>query len=408
MEEKKVIKVRLITAVLLILLFIMLIAYIVLVSIEKNNLNDKKNANMVYINTVGETGSSKPTEIKPKETSSNINVVASLEDEITTNSAWCGTFQLVWNDMVNNIVKQDVKFYAGDNLKIAQKIADNLDKQTFTEKELAEKDYYKVYDLKTLELKEKIETSIKEKFNETSDVLDDIDWSDAPKDNSGYDEKNEKIYIFYTILKKIFNFENNFDELENDKFACKFENIKYFGINEDSNSKLYSQVEVLYYNTNDDFAVILNTKEGEQVILARGLEGNTFASMYNDIVTKTNSYDGNKEFTENDYLKVPNIKLNVKRNFDELCNKFFLTKNEERGEIKKAIQTIQLDMDKSGGKIKSEAIIEGNFISSEAPAIKVEHRYFYLNDEFTMFLKEKDKELPYFAANIEDITLFQD
>ena len=30
-----------------------------------------------------------------------------------------------------------------------------------------------------------------------------------------------------------------------------------------------------------------------------------------------------------------------------------------------------------------------------------------LNDEFTMFLKEKDKDMPYFAANIEDITLFQ-
>ena len=35
-------------------------------------------------------------------------------------------------------------------------------------------------------------------------------------------------------------------------------------------------------------------------------------------------------------------------------------------------------------------------------------RYFNLNDKFTMFLKEKDKDIPYFAANIEDITLFQD
>ena len=36
-----------------------------------------------------------------------------------------------------------------------------------------------------------------------------------------------------------------------------------------------------------------------------------------------------------------------------------------------------------------------------------ENRYFYLNDEFSMFLKEKNKDMPYFAANIEDITLFQ-
>ena len=62
-------------------------------------------------------------------------------------------------------------------------------------------------------------------------------------------------------------------------------------------------------------------------------------------------------------------------------------------------------MDKSGGKIKSEAAIV--MVKGTAMMPVEEQRYFYLNDEFTMFLKEKDKETPYFAANIEDITLFQ-
>ena len=393
MEEKGAQKSKLFNVIAVGLIVVMLIACIILFCVNKYN---SKTHRQEVLEDLEEILLDKPAENKQKDNSSDVQVVASLEDEITTNSAWCGTFQLVWNDMVNNVVKRNVKFLDGDNLEVAQRIADNLNKQTFKEEQLSEKDYYKIFDTMSLELKSKIEKGIKEKFNETSDILDDIDWQDDP--NS---------WVFYTMLKKIFNFENNFDELENDMFANKYEDVKYFGINKDSDSKLYSQVDVLYYNENNDFAVALNTKEGEQVILARGLEGNTFALMYNNMVKKANSYNGNNKFTENDYLKVPNIKLNTKRNYDELCKKNFLAEDGDICKIIDAIQTIQLDMNKSGGKIKSEAIIamtKNALVREEA----TEGRYFNLNDEFTMFLKEKDKKVPYFAANIEDITLFQD
>ena len=120
---------------------------------------------------------------------------------------------------------------------------------------------------------------------------------------------------------------------------------------------------------------------------------------------KANAYKGNKKFTEDDSLKVPNIKFNTKKEFEELCNKEFIAKDGDKCRIEQAIQTIELEMDKSGGKIKSEAAIV--MVKETAMMPVEEQRYFYLNDEFTMFLKEKDKETPYFAANIEDITLFQ-
>ena len=399
MEEKGIVKLNLFTAVVLGVIVVTSIVCIILFCVNKYNSKIEEEKE-VHGRSVPETPEDVlpdiPTESEQIEFSSDVKVVASLEDEITTNSAWCGTFQLVWNDMVNNVIKDNVKFLEGDNLEAAQKIADNLDKQTFKEDQLSEKDYYKIFDLMSLELKSRIEKTIKDKFNETSDILDDIDWTDDPN-----------TWVFYTMLKKVFNFENDFDELENDKFANKYEEIKYFGIDKDSDSKLYSQVDVLYYNQKNDFAVVLNTKEGEEVILTRGLEGNTFSSMYNDMAKKAKSYKGNKKFTEDDYLKVPNIKLNTKRNYKELCNKTFFAKDGDRCEIKEAIQTIQLDMDKSGGKIKSEAVIvmTKNAAIMEEP---IEKRYFNLDDEFTMFIKEKDKDLPYFAANIEDITLFQD
>ena len=147
------------------LLTILVILY---VNLFKNN-NDKRP--LTPIENVNKNS-------EEKKYSENIKTVATLEDEITTNSIWCGTFQLVWNDMVNNVVKQDVVFTP------QEKIVENLNKQTFKEDQLSEKDYYKVYDLLTLDLKEKIEKGIKKKFNEKSDILDSINWSEVPKDSS--------------------------------------------------------------------------------------------------------------------------------------------------------------------------------------------------------------------------------
>ncbi len=220
----------------------------------------------------------------------------------------------------------------------------------------------------------------------------------------GYSEWYKK-YLFYAMLKKEFNFENDFNELDAGTFGTKYKDVKYFGIEKNSDSKLYDQVEVLYYNTENDFAIILNTKEGEQVILCRGAEGGNFAAIYNNIMEKAKAYTENKKFTKNDFLKVPNIKFNVRKEFNELCNKEFLAKDGDRCTIEQAIQTIELEMDKSGGKLKSEAAIVMTKTMALMP--EEENRYFYLNDEFTMFLKEKNKDMPYFAANIENITLFQ-
>lgn len=157
-------------AIIAIIVVIALLAILVILyaNLFKNN-NDKRP--LTPIENVNKNS-------EEKKYSENIKTVATLEDEITTNSVWCGTFQLVWNDMVNNVLKQDVVFTP------QEKMVENLNKQTFKEDQLSEKDYYKVYDLLTLDLKEKIEKGIKKKFNEKSDILDSINWSGVPKDSS--------------------------------------------------------------------------------------------------------------------------------------------------------------------------------------------------------------------------------
>lgn len=333
----------------------------------------------------------KPEEQKYSSSSSefknNMDVVLSLEDKINENSIWCGTFNLIWNDLKNDLAKQDIVFNPQPD------IVNNLNKGTFTSDNLSENSYYKTYGIPNIELKEKIEKEIKDKFNETSDILNDFDWENASPES----------YFLYAMLKKEFEFPKVFTELENGDFG-NYTNVKYFGINNTTENEVRQQVEVLYYNNPEDFAVRLLTKEADEVIIAKGANGETFGEIYELLKQRDEQYDGNKSFSENDTLKIPNIKIKEKEELDELENKNFQFSNGDEYYIEKALQTIEFEIDKKGGKIKSEA----GMMVNKAAIIADEPREFLVDDTFTIFLKEKDKELPYFAARISDISKVQE
>ena len=120
-----------------------------------------------------------------------VEVVPTLSYKIDTDTSWCPTFQLIWNDFKNDIVKEDIKFDEKSD------ILDNLNKEDFTTKDISDNYYYKIYGRKNLELKNKIETAIKEKFNQTSDILDQFDWSNDALD-SGEDVIDR--YFLYSML----------------------------------------------------------------------------------------------------------------------------------------------------------------------------------------------------------------
>lgn len=322
------------------------------------------------------------TEVTEKS-DSDMKIVLSLEDKISENSAWCGTFNLIWNDLKNDLAKQDIEFIP--QLEIVK----NLNKGTFNTSYLSENSYYKTYGIPSLALKEEIEKAIKEKFNETSDILDNFDW----------ENHNPEDYFLYAMLKKQFEFPKVFTELKEEKFG-NYENIKYFGIDENTDDEVRNQVEVLYYNNKADFAIKLKTKENDEVMIARGSQKNTFGEAYEEMKQKGEEYKGNHHFEKNDTLKIPNIKFDLKEELQELENKDFEFANGDVYRINKAMQTIQFELDKKGGKIKSEA---GMMIEKAAIIMQEEPREFLVNDTFTMFLKEEGKELPYFATRITDI-----
>ena len=332
-----------------------------------------------------------------------IKINPTMLDNLSGNSAYCPTFQIVWNELANMYVDgKDVVFL---NKKL--EMIDNLNKKTFTKDDISDEYYYVKVGKMVLSVKKEIEKGIKDKFDETSKILDMVEWID---DSNLENIDNIDEYVFYTMLKRNFEFNKPFDILDEDGLFGEYKNVKYFGIDEESDKDLRKQIDVLYYNNQADFAVKLKTKDNDEIIVLRKENDNfkTFDEVYTYLNNQTEKYKGNKEITENDFLKVPNIKFDVLKKYDELRLGIFLDKDNNEKVITEAIQTIEFEIDNKGGKLKSEALIAVKNTSIMIGDEPIENRYFYCNDDFYMFLKEENKDKPYFALKVDDIKDFQE
>ena len=303
------------------------------------------------------------------------------------NQVWVGTFQLIWNDLVNELIKQPVEFVGYKSV-----MAENLNEQDFTTNDLSESAYYKKWCLASPQMKKEIEKGIKEKFNETSDILDMFDWT------PGY-----KKYFLYAMLKKDFQYLKPFDKLDDGEFRGSEGKVKYFGIDKDSKASLRETVRVLYYNNQDDCALALKSTQGDIVYLYRTDDNKKLDELYSDMMAKADSYKGNKLFASKDEFKAPMIDFKSEREFPEICNKQI--KNTEF-EISKAVETVQFKMDETGVKLKSEAGMMMR-ATSIGPGHVITPRYFYFDGKYVIFLIEDGKTKPYFAMKIEDVKKLQ-
>jgi hypothetical protein len=195
------------------------------------------------------------------------------------------------------------------------------------------------------------------------------------------------------MLKKEFTFKYAFDELIAANFNNSTEKVKYFGINSKSDKKLYKNVQVLFYNSDDDFAVKFLTNENEEVILYRTDKKDSFENLY----SLTQELAENTDFTSSDVLTVPEINVDKTISYDDLTGKQIVGTDLQ---ISQALQTIKFKMDNKGGSLKSEAAMTVMRMSLVQPSTMP--RYFVFNKPFVLFLKEQAKEKPYYAMRIDN------
>ena len=297
-----------------------------------------------------------------------------------TNRIWVGTFPIVWNEFMDNLVYGPIKF-----VNYNSPMAKALNKQDFKKSYINENSYYTKYGMMTPELKTEIENEIKAKFDETSDILDTMQWA----------EKSQNLLV-YAMLKKDFKFLTAFDKLSTGGFGQNYNAFQYFGINENSSKKLYKNVKVLFYNSDNDFAVKLFTKYNDEVVLYRTNDNTTFDEYYSDLKKKTKKFRGNKRFAKHDELRIPDINLYQEASFKELEGHEIKGTNYK---LDSTIETVDFKMNNEGVELKSEAAM----IAKMTALQPIRGRNFYFTDNFVLFLVEKGQKTPYYAMRVSDL-----
>ena len=286
-------------------------------------------------------------------------------DENTINNLWVGTLDLAWKDLKEKIGLDKIEIEGG-----TPQLANDLNESVFTKDMLNSKDY---------------------EINVERTVTDG--------------------YKIDATLNKELNFLEVFDNFSNDytewKFGDSQENIKYFGINNASLEKMDKNVEILFYNKignnnlfSNDMAIKLKTKEGDEIILYRTDDKKSFDEYYKDIQDKTSNYTGTREFSEDDELRIPYVRVNGMISYNELYGKEI--KNSDGLYIYDVIQNVNFSLNEKGCNLSSKATMVTEYMG-----IGEDTKYCYFQDTFVIFMKEKNSDNPYFALKVDNSDILE-
>lgn len=177
-----------------------------------------------------------------------------------------------------------------------------------------------------------------------------------------------------------------------------------------------NRVNVLNYNSDNDFMVRLNPKDKNHEILLwmpnqkpqslqQGIEQVIETVKTRGMFKPTLSEAWRYTFSEEDRLVIPKIYFNLKSNCPDLTdNRFTLKGQPEEYRVKEAYQRISFQLDEEGAVVESEAIIEAAAVE-EMPEEKIVPKKMFVNKPFMVLLKRRDSESPYLAVWIENTEL---
>ena len=279
-------------------------------------------------------------------------------DENTINNLWVGTLDLAWKELEDKIGLNKIEL-EGE----MPQIANDLNESTFS-KEMLNPNDYKINVERTVTNGYKIDATLNKELNflESFDNFNDYKWT----------------------------------------FGNSEEYIKYFGINNASPEKMNKNVEILFYNKlnngsllSNDMAIKLKTKEGDEIILYRTDDKKSFDEYYEDIKAKTKNYKGRTEFSEDDELRVPYVKVNGIINYNQLYDKKI--KNSKGLYIYDVIQNVNFNLNERGCNLSSKATMVTEYMG-----IGQDTKYCYFQDTFIIFMKEANSDKPYFALKVDN------
>ncbi len=314
------------------------------------------------------------------------------------NNVWCSSFQLSWNEMKDNVIKEPI------NVLGAEELSQGLNNSKQKNSDLSKDSYYAVAGKVSEGIIEKIKVDMAGRFPSVQ----------LPQFNP------LDVLIAYSYIETYLKFTQPF--IQNEKaliFTDSLGNItsvKSFGVWEGllhKNKPLCKQIEVLYCKLDENYNVIefaldlCKDTQPYQVVVSIIEPKESLELTFNELQAKIRDFDSNseneylKEFSDIDILKVPEMFWRITHHFKELEDKSLLNPEFRGMPISTAMQVVNFRLDRSGVILKSQSVL----------SIAGGPKEFIFDKPFLIYLKKRDVEQPFFVMwidNAELLTEFED
>lgn len=321
------------------------------------------------------------------------------------NVIWCATFQIAWDKLKNDIIKEPV------DIIDAQDFADELNRSEYSPENLDANSYYAAAGFVQKGIIDEVKKEMAKRFpKEPLPVFSD-EYYTLPNSILTYAYLNANIKFKYPFFayKEAFSFVNSNNEKTNVTAFCGQLDEKDRGGNY---YKIIEQVQVLYFEHSLDensnyFAVDLcKYTEPYQVILALIPQKDTFKEMISDVENNIAEYKNEfwswPDFFDADKLIVPDIFCKFNHHYKEVLDKKIANEPLKGYFIFDAMQTIDFSLNKSGVSLKSQSRLGGMMGGILKP------RYLYFNRPFLVYAKKREPgSKPFFAIWIDNAEIMK-
>lgn len=345
---------------------------------------------------------------QPSTATPKLSFVPTLDSPLQkgSNSAWCATFQMAWDELKADI-NEPVQVLG------AEEIANRLNQATFRRTDIEKKHYYATFGSVQDGILAQIQETLRARFNTRSELPNEYLLNLA---------RYDQVLVAYSYLNVDVPFKHHFFKSERPltfrSFRAKKRDVSCFGPSpppgHDGKPDLYEQIEVLYYDeaareTDSEFAVDLCKHTSPyQVVLAR----TKFKPCFEDMLARTKDkmeefqnrtdYAFDRQFKSHDRLSVPDIAFKLTRHFTELEGKTLLNEKYKGWALEEAVQMIDFTLSRTGVALRSEARI------ASARSRPPEPRRFIFDRPFLIFIQKRaPNSQPFYAKWISDASLMK-
>lgn len=327
------------------------------------------------------------------------------------NAIWCATFQMAWDILRDDIVREPVRVLG------AQGLADRLNGRPFPVEDIEEESYYVAAGAVADGLLEEIQETMAGRFPSEEPPTFDTRYRRLPDVVAAYAYLNAAVdfeHPFYTN-NRAFAFRDADGERTDVTSFCSYATTK------DVNVKhVRGQVEILAYrygeNRNDaEFVVDLcRNTQPYQVMAARVPWCGTLGQAADDVAQAITEFkdDPDREVLRNlrpiDKLIVPDVLFKLTHHFAELEGKSLGNVRWDGYFIFDAQQTIDFALSRTGVILKSRAVISA---ASAAPPRRniQEPRYLYFDRPFLIVVKKRRANAaPFFVMWVDNAELLRE